>query len=469
MSGAVAHELEVNMETGDKFSKLSTVLGKTAIYSLLAAVGFAFLLFAPACEADGNSKVKCEAPSSTKPWKYDVDIWQSTEYSAGPMDTALYRDKDDRIWLPVQISFGYVTDAYRPRTANHILLSEDKGLTWKFTDLKWPKDWPGPRHNSVKLSDGTIIEIAWAEIGGWQRYRRSEIRRLEKQGYYVWDLGEDQGYCAIIHEVWMRRSSDGGKGWEEKTIHQQFPFFAHLVPRSLKLLKDDSILLFLYGYNKVGHDTDAYIARSADHGDTWKLIKIADGRHSPTNAFNETFPVVFNDGRVFVMLRTRTGVPAYFVRSYDGGKTWSKPRPTPIKSKHPNVTLLANGTILCTYQIRHAKPFGVRARFTSDMGDTWSAEVIIRDDIPIGDGLYEPRTVELSDGTLFTVAGAQKIIPSGQRCGFLCGARWARDYRRPMSPKLLQPPLKPKFNVPAEGENEKSPWQKERELQAASR
>ena len=398
-----------------------------------------------------------------KPWKYDVDILFNPQYTPA-RNNAYYDEEEDRIWLQASAIFaaesaGDHTDAYAARSTHVILVSEDKGLTWEITDC----EWPAPPPNRTTLPDGTILEFG---SNGWERHPRSDIGRLTQKGYFVWDLGEEAGYCAIIYNIWMRRSTDSGRTWEEKPIHEQLPFFAHLVCRfNPTVLDDGALVFFAYGYGKEarysGSRSSAYYLRSTDAGDTWGLVMMADGKHSSSdNGFTEIFPVVHSDGRIFSMLRTELGQDAYAVRSFDGGKTWSQPERTPIRAKHPDLRSLKDGSFLCTYQRRFQEPLGIRARFTSDMGQTWSEEVVIRDGIPISNGLASPLTLELSDGTLFTLFNAQKYIDDGTKKGFIGGSRWTRDYRRAYGPELPVPPLTPKFNVDTRN---KSPWQVERE------
>jgi hypothetical protein len=214
---------------------------------------------------------------------------------------------------------------------------------------------------------------------------------------------------------------------------------------------------------------------------------MADERHSPATehikeldwrtGFTEIFPLIVGQGRIFAMLRTQLGEAAFVVSSEDYGKTWSKPTETPIRAKHPEVTLLKDGTIVCTYQRRFAEPFGVRARCTKDFGKTWSEEIILRDDISVSDGLSNPRTLELSDGTLFTAFAAKKLIDGVPR-HFRGITRWSRDPEREVAgefrwihgyrwvPEIPVPPPTPKFNIDSRG---KSPWQVQRERSEESR
>ncbi len=181
----------------------------------------------------------------SKPWKIDVDILRSPQYESVSQGL-LHCDEEDGLWLPVDISFDASrdTDAWTAVQTSIVLLSEDGGLTWEITD----RPWPAPSHNHVVLSDGTIVEMGGT---GWIRMPRTEIERLEAEGYMVWDLGEEHDYCAYINEVLVKVSRDGGQTWEERSIRDQLPFFAHFVSRGPLSLLDDGTLIFIaYGYGK---------------------------------------------------------------------------------------------------------------------------------------------------------------------------------------------------------------------------
>ena len=392
-----------------------------------------------------------------RPWKYDVVILPSTsDYRVAVPQSrdALYCESTGRLWLAVTLSFpdelNKRSDYYNPRSVGKTILSEDGGLTWEFTD----QPFPGPREHRSILSDGSIVETG---SHGWERHPRSEVEVLKSKGYFVVDQGEEESYCAIIYDMWTRRSTDGGKTWTVKPVHPQFPFFAYFVNRRYqRVLNDGTLVAFCYGRSKADDPRNAYLARSTDGGDTWGLVMVADGRFSPVpQGFSETFPIVYPDGRMFVLIRSWLGTTAYLVRSHDGGRTWSEPVETPIRSKHPVPTLLADGTIVVTYPRRFARPFGVRARFTPDMGRTWSEEVVLRDEFEVSDGIAFPITAELPDGTLFTVLRGNKRVDEDAMGYFIFGSRWTRDYRRPSAPEVPVPPRLTTYNAELA---RSSPW-----------
>ena len=410
------------------------------------------------------------AAHADPPWKYDIEVISSSRYQVANHQT--WCDEDDRIWTRLSADFGENTDAFQERQAILNLVSEDRGVTWRIFD----GPWPGPRDDRSIMPDGMIVETG---THYWVRHPRTEIRSLSEQGWYVWDLGPDLGYCAVLGTMWVRRSIDGGASWEAFPVHEQFGFFARLAvnsPPRQRLLDDGTIVNFVHGYRPQGRTDKSdigglnhpFIVRSADAGVTWELIRMADGALSPsTRGFNEIYPVVWPDGRIFAMMRTAAGTRAYSVTSPDGGRTWSKVHPTPILAKHPNPTRLADGAIVVSYQRRNAPPFGVRARFTRDLGGTWSDEVILRDDVPMADGLVQPQTVEMSDGTLFT---AQKRNASGGVQSFIGATCWRPD-RKPIPgleqtigrlrergqwrPDIPLPPRTSRYNASRADE---SPW-----------
>ncbi len=76
----------------------------------------------------------------SKSWKIDVDILRSPQYE-NIIQGLLYCDEEDRLWLPVTISFdaSQTTDAWWGVETSIILMSEDGGAD--LADHRPPVAW----------------------------------------------------------------------------------------------------------------------------------------------------------------------------------------------------------------------------------------------------------------------------------------------------------------------------------------
>ncbi len=67
----------------------------------------------------------------------------------------------------------------------------------------------------------------------------------------------------------------------------------------------------------------------------------------------------------------------------------------------PSLLRLADGRLCLSYGVR-AKPFGIRARLSSDLGKTWTDPIVLRDDGASADVGYV-RSIIRPDGKLVAV------------------------------------------------------------------
>jgi hypothetical protein len=118
----------------------------------------------------------------------------------------------------------------------------------------------------------------------------------------------------------------------------------------------------------------------------------------------EPHTIVLKSGKILVHIRVeRQGYfTIYQSESLDGGKSFSKPhRLLDIKGGAPAHIIQDGDTIISTYGYRN-EPYGIRAMFSHDEGETWETDQIILDDAPNGDLGY-PSSVVLADGSILTV------------------------------------------------------------------
>jgi len=278
---------------------------------------------------------------------------------------------------------------------------------------------------------------------------------LRAKGYDVFDqhpaIPEGQ-ISTFVNKLRARRSIDGGKTWADCPI-EGAPKFAHgpvFWGSEFTRLADGAVLRPFYGSELFKKNTEVYVVRSTDLGQSWRAIKIASVKGT---GLNETDLVSYPDGRVVAMIRTtRNGGswPIHSTVSDDGGITWRPTVNTQIKGLPLRLLLLESGNILCTYCYRSV-PGGARACLSYDRGDTWDYdnEIILRDDVIANHWISPsgPISVQLSDGTIFTAFTIPKIMKiwSGDQVTnqdfevhrhnfhcYLVGSRYTEDYVRPL-------------------------------------
>lgn len=134
-------------------------------------------------------------------------------------------------------------------------------------------------------------------------------------------------------------------------------------------------------------------ARSLDAGETWHLDgEAAWSLQKPsliTSAHEDAIPLEqeINFSHPDFMMKS---FGSKFVISYDRGKIGQGPYALPDLAKE-----------LVAYGYRR-EPFGIRAKLSSGEGQSWSEEIVRRDDGRTWDLGY-PRMVQRSDGKLVTI------------------------------------------------------------------
>jgi len=154
----------------------------------------------------------------------------------------------------------------------------------------------------------------------------------------------------------------------------------------------------------------ALCARTTDGGQTWNFVSWM----APEPTGHSTMPstVRCSKNRLVSAIRRKEkrkrGGFLFFIEVYssnDNGKTWeflSKVANTGRGNGNPaSMIRLNDGRIVVTYGYR-AKPYGIRAKISSDDGKTWGPEIHLRDDGRSWDLGY-PQTVQRPDGKIVTV------------------------------------------------------------------
>lgn len=287
-----------------------------------------------------------------------------------------------------------------PTGGTAIVRSTDGCHTWEvvFRDAEGISSEESNALQALRTADGTLVSIHT----GWALYPAEKRGELEAAGWDVSDVRE--GLIAALTEHTAMVSRDDGKTWEtqELPLPNAPPNAPGLMGFHGGIVTDQDVLLWpVYGLAMPGDSGHSYVYRSADAGKTWGLHEIiADSRG--LIPMNETALIDLGAGHILAFVRTGDEVDhLYRAESLNGGVTWGRLRDSGITGHPADLLRLRNGHILLTYGYRHA-PFGVRALISKDSGETWGDEVILRDD-GVGTDVGYPMSIQLADGTIFTV------------------------------------------------------------------
>ncbi len=122
--------------------------------------------------------------------------------------------------------------------------------------------------------------------------------------------------------------------------------------------------------------------------------------------FYEPDIIQLDDGKIICHLRAEsedeTFLTLYQSVSLDNGVTWSKPKQiiSDDSGAPGHLFMHSSGVLISTFSHR-MKPYGIRAIFSTDGGETWSDEKVIFEGQDTDDLGY-PSTIELDNGDMIT-------------------------------------------------------------------
>jgi len=306
----------------------------------------------------------------------------------------------------------------------------------------------------VELADGTLLvnwftSLAWQNLPKWWRQNYTPESRSPMAEYMRHLEKLPKEYLREALGYWTMRSTDGGKTWE-KPVRT-----AGTRPHNVTPLRDGRILAVGVAYRSGDHmlATDPgfkdlrhepICEESTDGGKSWHLLsKLGVAEGIEVTGLHEPHLAELGDGRLIVQYRYHAKDVGDGVclqgESSDGGRTWTRLHRCGINGYPPHLTTLSDGRLLCVYGKRTKGDFGEWASFSDDGGKTWDTanEVLL---CRHWDGdLGYPASVEMPDGTIFTVY-YQADKKGEKTC--LMGTRWApggkaakaslrQGYRRP--------------------------------------
>jgi len=299
-----------------------------------------------------------------------------------------------------------------PYGVTQMVRSRDNGKTW--TEQVTINNTPLDDRDAgiIQTRSGTLV-VSWftslafaapkylARHPEWQRH----AEKLGPETRSRW-LGN-----------WIRRSLDGGKTWEPP-VKQNVS-----APHGPIQLRDGRLLYV--GTGSVEDRKVIGVEESRDDGISWHLIAtIPIASEDSIRYYWEPHVAELPDGKLVAMFRyqpkDRSQCYLRQSESRDGGKTWTVTHKTPIWGYPPHLLVLKNGWLLVVYGVRR-EPFGERACISRDGGETWDIEHEITLSPAMNDDLGYPASVQLDDGSLWTVY-YQVDRPGEKTC--LMGTHW---------------------------------------------
>jgi hypothetical protein len=305
--------------------------------------------------------------------------------------------------------------------------STDDGRTWSAPRVIQDSLIDDRDAGVVDVGHGRLL-VSWFRSDTRQYANASWLADAERRSWPEVLAGWTDEKVNALLGSWIMVSDDRGTTWGAPI---RVPVSAPHGPICLR----NGALLFLG--KRYGTWADMAIggtaaASSTDGGCTWQTlgqVPVCPGT-DPAN-YHEPHVLELPSGRLLGMIRienhsgkelTASGIPSFSLmqtESDDGGRTWTPARPLGFHGSPPHLLRHSSGVLILTYGYRQA-PYGQRVAFSRDDGISWEHDWIVRDDGPDGDLGY-PSTVELGDGSLFTVC-YQKAAAS-EKCSLLW-SRW---------------------------------------------
>ncbi|HZP83479.1 MAG TPA: sialidase family protein [Chthonomonadaceae bacterium] len=163
-------------------------------------------------------------------------------------------------------------------------------------------------------------------------------------------------------------------------------------------------LCFLTAGKRDKREGRPFCARTTDGGKTWEFLSWI-GPEPKGYAIMPASARLADNG-LLVVVRCREGAQSWLAayRSEDGGRHWqflNRPVEDTGEGNPASLIRLRDGRLCLTYGVR-AAPYRMCAKLSRDDGQTWSREIVLREDGSSRDIGY-PRSVQRPDGKVVTV------------------------------------------------------------------
>ncbi len=304
--------------------------------------------------------------------------------------------------------------------------SHDEGRTWDEPEIVNDSSIDDRDTGLLALPDGSLL-LTWFSSDMRHHYPAVPFdERQPKVDKALEESGDPEQWKKIRDGYRIVRASTDV--WNEENVARDLGSFVRIrdprgvwgprIPVTVSsphgpILLRDGTLLYVGKANaewvngeyrpsmKALHGGRIRVIASADKGVTWG--EVGEVPNVADVVFHEPHAIELADGSLLALLRAHPVAGGHFQiwksLSRDGGRTWSTPEYV-AEGSPPHLLRHSSGAIVCTQGYR-IKPFGIRALVSRDEGGSWE-EFVLDDSQPDGDLGY-PASVELADGSVYTV------------------------------------------------------------------
>ncbi|MGA2771538.1 MAG: sialidase family protein [Bryobacteraceae bacterium] len=289
---------------------------------------------------------------------------------------------------------SHAIDREKPYAVDHAIDREKPEEHLLARSLDGGETWSIEKPESLKAPPGTKMCGTPVESGGKVPEPCPGGIEFTRPGFALTARMEDVN----IGPSRFYYSYDRGKHWNGPFSLPDFGQKGIMARTDYLVNGTHDCMLFLAASKSDGREGRPLCVRTTDGGKTWDFVSFI-GPEPPDYAIMPS-TVRLPDGAIITAIRRREWIEIW--RSDDGARSWQfLTKAAETGGNPPSMIHLRDGRLTLTYGYR-LKPFGIRAKFSSDAGGTWGEAVILRQDGGTWDLGY-PRTVQRSDGKLVTV------------------------------------------------------------------
>jgi hypothetical protein len=279
--------------------------------------------------------------------------------------------------------------------------SKDGGETWTVWDPEGYQGDPGHR-----------MDDAVPPLGGINFTSPGFMLRVEGYGYHG-NFGQQWLYSLDKGASWKGAYTFGDLLQHPELAGKQF------TSRTAYIVNGPSdCFLFLsvrapnLDINVISPTDKVFLVKTTDGGKTFRFVSWVVSPEDPSRAVMPA-PVRISATKMVVAIRRRNDKESIVCwidcyQSTDNGESWvflSKVGDTGGSNGNPPAMIrMIDGRLCCTYANRDRR--AMLARFSTDEGKTWGAELLLRDDMKSVNGSADigyPRLFQRPDGKLVTV------------------------------------------------------------------